>query len=309
MSTEHSTQFGSDRIKLRLCETGEVESRTVDPVELVLDKVGEIAVLPQVICQIVDMTGSDDASTQSLERAILVDPGFSARLIAQANSAYYALPRKVTSIREAVLFLGFKSVRQLAMTVGVFDLFVGRTDKESLRRRTWWRTSLDAAVAARVVAERVRGINADEAYTCGLLHLIGKTLLCRYDPAKYERVQGVVEQGAPDVLAERAVFDCDHIGVGLAAAKKWSFPESLVAGLNYFSPVTDRTPENLLRATTAVASRIAKLTTTGKPTRELSSNQLPAWTMEVLMLQEEDADKLMEAAFESIEKAEHVMVT
>ncbi|HXH59835.1 MAG TPA: HDOD domain-containing protein, partial [Fimbriimonadaceae bacterium] len=117
-----------------------------EAVEIVLASTKEVAVLPQVVYKIMEMTSSTDSSAAMLERAIIIDPGFSTKILTQANSAYYALPRKVTSIKEAVAFLGFRAVRQLAMAVGVFDLFLGKTDAESIRRRGWWRHSLDTAL-------------------------------------------------------------------------------------------------------------------------------------------------------------------
>ena len=102
----------------------------------------DLAVLPHVVYKVLEISGNSDSSTAEVERTIVVDPGFSSKLLTVANSAYYALPRKVTSIREAILFLGFKSIRQIAMTVGVYDMFIGKTDAESMRRRTWWWASI-----------------------------------------------------------------------------------------------------------------------------------------------------------------------
>jgi HD-like signal output (HDOD) protein len=153
-------------------------------IEKVISRTREVAVLPQVVYKIMEMTASTDSSASLLEKAIVIDPGFSAKILTQANSAYYALPRKVTSIKEAVAFLGFRSVRQLAMAVGVFDLFVGKTDRESMRRRGWWRHSLDTAVCCRLVATKLGLRNADEAYTVGAAPLHRKDVdgpiqLCR----------------------------------------------------------------------------------------------------------------------------------
>ncbi len=249
------------------------------------------------------LTGSDEASAAHLERAIIVDPGFTVRLLAQANSAFYALPRKIVSIREAVLFLGFREVRQLAMAVGVFDLFVGKTDRESLRRRGWWKHSLETAGLCRVIAEGVSDVSGDEAYTCGLLHLIGKTLLDRYDSAEYERVHKVVDQGAPDILAERAVFGCDHVAIGLEAATRWRFPESLLIGLNYFAPAEDPTPENRLRAATALASRVVKLKHQLQSGEEIRLDQLPVWALTVLGIDPDSIPELIHRLHETLDGA------
>jgi HD-like signal output (HDOD) protein len=255
-----------------------------NPVDKVLAKVGDVAVLPQVVCQVLEFTGNEDAGTQQLVKVITVDPGFSAKILAQANSVFYALPRKVTSIHEALMFLGFKQIRQLAMAVGVFDLFVGKNDKESLRRRTWWKHSIDTAACCRAISMPLIDVNPDDAYTCGLLHLIGKTLLDRFDPDQYSRVQGVVDQGAPDVLAERAVFGCDHIAVGHAASVKWGFPDSLSRGLDYFTPSDQTGPDHALRACVAIGSRLVRLAHAGVAPQEVRPEMLPSWPLVVLAL-------------------------
>src|SRR5688572_14825599 len=162
--------------------------------EKLLARINEMPVLPHVVFKVMEISGSSEFPAAELERAIVVDPGFSSRLITLANSAYYGLPRKVTSVREAIGFLGFKAIRQLAMTVGVFDLFIGKNDKDSLRRRRWWRQSVDTAVCCKYVAERTKLVSADDAYTCGLLHFIGKTLLDRFGEDSYEKVELLQER-------------------------------------------------------------------------------------------------------------------
>ena len=110
-----------DRTRLDLVTNEAAEAKPTSPVERILSKAGELSVLPQVVCQVVEAASNQDTSAKTLEATTQVDPGFSAKLIAQANSAYFSLPNKVSSIREAVMFLGLDEIRRIAMTVGVFD--------------------------------------------------------------------------------------------------------------------------------------------------------------------------------------------
>ena len=187
-----------------------------NPVDKIVSQVKDVAVLPQVVFKIMETTGNTETSPAELERDIIVDPGFSAKVLAMANSAHFALPKRVTSIRDAIAFLGLKQVRQLAMHAGVFDLFVGKTDKESLRRRAWWRHSLDTAVCAKWMAGQLRGLNPEEAYAAGLLHLIGKTIMDRSDPEMYSMVMMASEKAVPTLIAEKHFFGCNHVAVGAA---------------------------------------------------------------------------------------------
>lgn len=279
----------------------EAEPQPYQPasVDQVLDRVGELAALPQVVFKVVDLTGSDHTSALAMERAIIVDPGFSARLLSCANSAYYGLPRKVTSIREAVTFLGLRAVRQLAMTVGVFELFVGKNDAESLRRRAWWRHSLDTAICCKWLAAKTMSCKQDEAYTCGLLHLTGKTLLDRYEPSRYDVVQEQMRLGFSELDAERQAYGCDHIQVIVGASQKWGFPEVLSEGVSYVQPSEGQ--PSALCSCTAIATRIASRhigkTPQGEPEPACA---LPGWALERLAIDPAESEALVADGREAI---------
>ncbi len=197
----------------------------------IVQKVKDLAVLPQVVHQIIHLTSNPNANVKDLERLISIDQGMSTRVLNTVNSAYYGFSRKIASVKDAVVLLGFKTVRNLAMTVSVFDMFVGKTDRQNLRRGKWWRHSIDTALCARLIASQVNGVSPDEAYTAGLLHDIGKPLLDRYSGTPYEQVEDLMAQGVPELEAERRVFGCDHTEVGRAVSLHWGFPEKLVEAI------------------------------------------------------------------------------
>jgi len=199
--------------------------------QTIVGKVKELAVLPQVVHQIIHLTNNPNANVRDLERLISIDQGMSTRVLNTVNSAYYGFSRKIASVKDAVMLLGFKTVRNLAMTVSVFDMFVGKTDRQNLRRGKWWRHAIDAALCARLVASQVDGVSPDEAYTAGLLHDIGKPLLDRYGDAPYEQVEALTAKGVPELDAERHVYHCDHAEVGRAVSQHWGFPEKLVEAI------------------------------------------------------------------------------
>lgn len=271
--------------------------------ETILEKTDGLAVLPQVVFKILEITGVDTTSAQALERAIVVDPGFSARILAQANSAFYGLPAKVKSVREASMFLGFRSVRQIALTVGAFEMFVGKTDRKSMRRRTWWRQSLDTAVCARMVARKLGEGEDDLAYTAGLLHLIGKPLLDRFAGPLYETVLAAVDEGADELEAERSVLGFDHARLAQEACRKWGFPEDLVAALDYCEPESGMRAHPA-GAITCLARWISDgVVRGGDKSCEASGGAAPSWATGVLGVSEEQAMSLFAAGSLEISKA------
>lgn len=249
-----------------------------------------------------EMTGTENSSAAALEKAIQVDPGFATRILTQANSAYFALPRKVTSIREAIVLVGFRAVRELAMTIGVFDMFLGKNDRGSLRRRAWWRLSLDAAVCAKALAAESRLVQPEEAYTCGLLHCIGKTLLDRSSSDDYTRVELLMEKGAPDMLAERAVYGCDHIDINVGACLMWGFPDELAQGLDYLSVPMPGQLASRLKAMTAIGARVARVATDGAALGE-GSAELPQWALDSLGLPNSTSPQLVARGMQAIADA------
>lgn len=271
------------------------------PLKELMGKVDQLAVLPQVVFKVLELTDSLDSPAQEMERAIIIDPGFSSKVLVLANSASLGLPRRVTSIKEAIMFLGYKQVRSLAMTIGVFDLFVGKNDRESLRRRKWWRQSVDTAVCCRWLAQTTRKVNGDDSYTCGLLHLIGKTLMDRYGNKDYHIVTEMTDFGVEDTVAERHAYGIDHVQVAVAAAQKWGFPELLWEGMNYRMPEDAGHPFRAQQACTAVGHAIAGAATSGASRETSALEQLiPAWALEELGLAGTDLVALFEGGNSAI---------
>lgn len=202
-------------------------------VEQLVADAGDLAALPQVVMRVVDLTLDPKATAADLERVLGTDQAMAAKILTLANSSYYGLPRRISSLREAVVFLGFKSVRNLAMAITTFNLFLGKADNLSLVRRALWRHSLDTAQCARVAAGRLHPADreafaADEAFTGGLLHDIGKMLLDRQLPDVFRCiVEEAAARGVPFREVECEFLPFDHGQAGEALALKWNLPPSL----------------------------------------------------------------------------------
>lgn len=265
------------------------------PIDQLIERIDEVAVLPHVVYKVLELSATTDTAACELEKTIVVDPGFSTRILALANSAFYGLPKRVTSIREAVAFLGYRQIRQMAMTVGFFDMFVGKNDRESLRRRSWWRHSIDTAISCRWLAVESRMLPPDEAYTCGLLHFIGKPLLDRHLVGGYDQVdQLVMTADYTELDAEREVFGGDHIEVAMAACSKWRLPETLVAALDYQAEPSADSINPAGAACVSLGTAIASSAMDGP------GALLPVWALRMLGLSEEKAEDLQERAVATI---------
>lgn len=271
-----------------------------DRTQELLARIGEIAVLPHVVYKVLELSGSDDTSAIEIERAIQIDPGFASRVLTLANSAHFALPKKVSSIKDAIMFCGLKTVRELAMTVGAYDLFMGKQDKSSMRRRTWWRHSLDTAVCCKWLAARTRCVPIEEAYTCGLLHLIGKILLDRFGGEDYDEVDRLIEGGFKEPDAELNVFGSNHVLLAVAATQMWGFPPVLSNGLNYIDEPSETEFARNHRSCLAIASPIAWFAMVGRQGGQQQELSLPLWATNTVGISTEHHLELITGAIHAI---------
>lgn len=257
-----------------------IQANDKHAVEAILARMGELAALPHVVFQVIEAANDPNAPAAAIERAVTVDPGFAARLLTEANSATYGQLARISSIREAVMRLGFNTVRNLALAVGTFDLFVGRTDAESLRRRAWWKASVDTALHAKCLAHRTQKAKPDDAYTAGLLHLVGKTLLDRCGGVPYGKVVELAKQRRePEHVAETHIYGAHSGVIGQAAAEHWGFPPSIAHAMNAIDPPEE---PDVLRAIVALAAWVAA-----------DGGELPAWALEILEVSSDDLPTLI----------------
>lgn len=224
----------------------------------VVQNVGEIAMLPQVVMKVLDMTNNPRATAQDLEDVIGQDQGLTSKVLTLANSSYYGLPRRVSSLREAVMFLGFRAVRNIAMTASCYNMFIGKSDSQSLLKRRIWKHSVDTSLLTRLVCAYASEVVPDEAFAAGLLHDIGKTVLEQYYPqAMMQVVQTAERLGIRQHEAEEQILGFNHADVAFALAMQWNLPVALSEALGFHHSVAASATAPLLVAVVALSSDIA----------------------------------------------------
>jgi putative nucleotidyltransferase with HDIG domain len=179
--------------------------------------------------QLLDDLGS---SAEQVAEAIGRDPVLAARVLRLANSALYMRTRRVATLREAVVLVGFAAVRSILVTAAAYDAFAKGAPGYGMDRTQMWQHALAVATVARHLAQ-ARGLGAEAAFVAGLLHDIGKMALSHSLQEQYQAVLEAVQAGADFVEAERAVLGWDHAQVGAEAARRWNLPDSLVRAIEY----------------------------------------------------------------------------
>ena len=189
--------------------------------------------------RLMDLATDERSSARDLAAVIEMDPGLTARLLRLVSSAFFALPRRISSVSQAVVLLGFRKVRVMALTLSLRDTFpVGK--KESMDYDHFWKTSLYRALIAQGFARstQIGDSNPEEAFILGLISEIGILLLC-------EAYSGEMKKSFPggNLSLEKIIFwEEKHIGinhreVGSLTLRRWHFPDNLADNQMCFGSV------------------------------------------------------------------------
>ncbi len=183
----------------------------------------KIPTLPAAVQDVIASFDNADIEVQALAEKISQDQGLSAKILRVANSTFYGLPRQVGSISNAVVVLGFSTVRSLALAAGIAGVFPASSATFSWPG--YWRRSMAAAVYARALAKCLK-LNPEIAFTAGLFHDIGLAALAFGAPQQLAAAQAAA--GTGDLLAaERALLGFDHAVLGGEVARLWCFPPAI----------------------------------------------------------------------------------
>jgi HD-like signal output (HDOD) protein len=220
----------------------------------VLTRIDQLAVQRPVAARIVAAASSEDTDAKKLANILAADMALSGRIMKLANSAYYGMRGRVSSLQLALTVVGFTTVRTLA-TVAMTDL----TDESQLPE-DFWVVSTRLALASSHLGPKF-GLRAADALCLGLLTPLGAALLYQHDRDGYEELRRSEPTFAGRRRAERARYGMTMVELTAVALETWGFPDSFLGPLKNLD---DRTSPagGLLRGAYEV---VARLTVDGHP--------------------------------------------
>ena len=189
----------------------------------IIKSIRDLPSLPAVVVELLGNLDQEDTSTKRLGEKIAQDQALAAKTLRLANSSFYGMQCKVTTIPQAIAVLGFNSVRTLVTAAAVVGNFSAAAECD-FDFKIFWRQSIATALCAKTLA-RHKNVNQDHAFMAGLLHDIGRLVLVTHSPKLYAEV--LAHRAAQDCSvfeAERAILGLDHTMVGRALAEYWKFP-------------------------------------------------------------------------------------
>lgn len=194
-----------------------------------LEAIPEIPALPPALLQVWDLTSRAETSAEDLGRAMSSDAGLTGAVLRLANSAYFGFPRKVATVTQAIVVLGFQTVRSLATGASVFREL--RAGAGALDAAAFYHHSLFTAMGARTLLERLAPRKGGTAFSAGILHDLGKLVIGQHLADRRPEIAALVAGGTSPLDAEREVLGISHAEIGAWFARRWSFPGELTAAV------------------------------------------------------------------------------
>jgi putative nucleotidyltransferase with HDIG domain len=211
-------------------------------VNLLRQKIVQLPSLPQAVLDVMTLLGDEDASVGDIADRIERDQALTARTLRIANSAFYGVPGRIGTIRNAIGVLGLRTVGTLLTTAAVSAQFASAKCPE-FQFGVFWRHAIATALTARGMAQQLR-MDENIAFTAGLLHDIGRLALATQFPAETGQVlRYALEADLPTLEAERRVLEIDHLAVGVLIGTHWHFPPAVVAAIEqHHAPAAGTAP-------------------------------------------------------------------
>jgi putative nucleotidyltransferase with HDIG domain len=178
--------------------------------------------LPGVIAKLGSMAENNSVSVNEMARVVSSDQVLSAKVLRLVNSAFYGFSGRVSTVSNALILLGVNVVKSLAISSSIFEIM----EKNVVGL---WEHSMGVALAANVMAKRLKLPEPEETSTAALLHDIGKVIIKIKLQQDFSHVTSLInEQGRTMIEAERELLETDHAEIGEWLARTWLLPEKLI---------------------------------------------------------------------------------
>ncbi|MCU0609234.1 MAG: HDOD domain-containing protein [Chitinispirillaceae bacterium] len=220
--------------------------------------------LPTVVTKMIDQVDSPRTSAASLARLISSDQALTAKVLKLANSAYYGFPREISTVNMAIVVLGFNAVKEMGLSLSVFDVFKNTPSSGGFDVTRFWEHSIGCGVASRMLARVYRAPFAGEAFVAGLLHDIGKVILKQYFDTEFaEIIRLQKERSITLEEAEVEVIETSHAQIGAWLAEKWNLPKVIADTVLYHHRPWEAPAEPVFIACATLGDYLCHLSSVG----------------------------------------------
>ncbi len=191
-----------------------------------LTKVEYVPTIPTIVNQVLTELENPEANLNEVVEVLMADQVLTLRMIRLVNSAFWGLKHQVQSLKEAIVFMGLREVRNVVLSTWLVNAFVSKVAR--FRIESFWEHSFGCGLVCQLLAKAIGYGQIDRAYLGGLLHDIGEVVLCQNFPEEFAQVVSLVErEGYTYHEAEEEVMGINHTDFGQWLMDHWNLEATL----------------------------------------------------------------------------------
>jgi serine/threonine protein kinase len=240
-------------------EAGQAAVAQKDTLEFLLRRMrhkSDFPALSDSVSAINKLTAAEGESVNTLSNTILRDYALTNKILRLVNSAYYrqAGGGSISTVSRAVIVLGFDVIRNIAITVLLFEHLQDKANARELKE-AFLRANLAGLLAKDISHGTILGRQGEEAFICALFHNLGQLLAKYYFPEEVEEIAKRMEfKKLSERSASTEVLGISYEDLGIGIARNWGFPHSIVDSMRRLPEGDVRKPNTIAEALRIVAA-------------------------------------------------------
>ncbi|MHB8120968.1 MAG: HDOD domain-containing protein [Desulfuromonadaceae bacterium] len=257
------------------------KNQMIERAEILVGAVDDLPTIPIVATKVLQLLDDPDVSVEEIADLMLSDQVMTARVMKLINSPVYKPTQEITSLKRALVYLGLRHVRELALTTSVINAFDGTSG--ALELNAFWEHSFGVGMVSKIIAQKIGYQDLEKAYIAGIIHDLGEVFLSNFlrepfmDVLEYIKVHPVKL-----VDAEAELLGTTHCEIGLCMARKWNFPDAYCDVIAYHHSPGEATVDPILCAIVNLADlfcTVRELNYGGREWISFNLSDEEAWTI------------------------------
>jgi putative nucleotidyltransferase with HDIG domain len=243
-----------------------------------MDKVESFPSMPGVAVKLMALLDDPDSSAAQIEDLLKYDAGLTANILRLSNSAYFGMMTHIGSVKQAVVVLGIKRLKQLVLASCIGAILDKQVAGYDLQPGELWRHSIAVSVAADSLVAELEMPDGDDIFTASLLHDVGKLVMGEFVQKDLEKIRNAASDMIPFEAAEEMILGTSHAAVGADILKNWLFPGHIVDAVRWHHNPEDARERSVIIDVVHVADILSLMIGIGLGSEGLNYQFIPSVT-------------------------------
>ena len=223
------------------------KNQMMERAEILVGAVDDLPTIPIVATKVLQLLNNPDVSVEEVADLMLSDQVMTARVMKLINSPVYKPAQEITSLKRALVYLGLRHARELALTTSVINAFDGTSG--ALELNAFWEHSFGVGMVSKIIAQKTGYKDLEKAYIAGIIHDLGEVFLSNFLREPFLEVLEYIKLHPVKLVdAEAKLLGTTHCEIGLCMARKWNFPEAYCDVIAYHHNPGEATVDPILCA-------------------------------------------------------------